>query len=52
MGAVRGAVDQGEFELLDVCEGHVLLKGVVAVVDPTSMHLGLGDFLLHHPEKI
>ena len=47
-GAVCGVADQGEFEPLKVCEVHVLRRGVIAVVDPTRMHVGLGDSLLHH----
>ena len=50
-GVVCGVADQGELEPLDFCEGRVLLRAEVVVVDPTLMHLGLGDSLLHHLRK-
>ena len=46
--AVCGVADKGQFKPLNVCEVHVLRRGVIAVVDPTHMHLGLGGSLMHH----
>ena len=47
-GSVRGVADQGQFELLNVGEGQILLVGVLSVINCAGMVHGLGDLLPHH----